>query len=135
MINYRETPDWDRKVYELTGKKGVDHIIEVGGPGTLEKSMNAIRAGGTISLIGVLTGFEAPTASLFPLVARAVDVHGIYAGSRNMFERMNRFLTKHEIRPVVDRSFSFENAGDAYDFLEAGKHFGKVAVQLENGDS
>ena len=93
-INYKNTPDWDKEVFTLTGKQGVDHVMEVGGPETFEKSMNAAAAGGTISMIGVLTGFEPSPAGLFPLVARALDVNGIYVGSRAMFERMNDFISK-----------------------------------------
>lgn len=127
-INYRQEEDWDRQVWDLTDKRGVDHVIEVGGPGTFGKSMNAVGAGGHIALIGVLTGFGAPEAPLFPLVARNVDVHGIYVGSRSMFERMNAFLETHEIRPEIDREFSFDEAPDAYAHLETASHFGKVVV-------
>ncbi len=129
-IHYRETPDWDREVHRITEKRGVDHVIEVGGPGTLEKSMNSVAAGGCISMIGVLTGFDAPETSLFPLVARAVNLNGIYVGSRAMFERMNAFLTEHQIRPVIDRSFSFSEAPAAYKYLESGSHFGKIVIEF-----
>ena len=128
-INYRETEDWDARAWELTEKQGVDHVIEVGGPGTLGRSMNAVGPGGHIALIGVLTGFDAPGDSLFPLVARNVDLHGIYVGSREMFERMNAFLETHQIRPVIDRSFSFDEAPTAYDYLAGGSHFGKVVIE------
>lgn len=132
-INYRTHPDWDREVFSLTEKRGVDQVIEVGGPGTLEKSMNSVSAGGTISLIGVLTGFDPTPASLFPLVARAVDVNGIYVGSWAMFERMNRFIGEHQLRPVIDdRQFGFDEVGNAYDFLESGGHFGKVVVKMNS---
>lgn len=129
-INYRETPDWDREVYRLTDKRGVDAVIEVGGPGTLEKSMNSVAAGGFISLIGVLTGFDAPDASLFPLVKKNVDLQGIYVGSRAMFERMNLFLEQHQIRPVIDSTYSFETAGDAYARLKGAGHVGKIVVAV-----
>ncbi len=130
-INYKESPDWDKEVYRLSEKRGVDHVIEVGGPGTLEKSMNSIAAGGRISMIGVLTGFDAPQASLFPLVARAVDLCGIYVGSRGMFNRMNAFLSEHQIKPVIDREFAFDEVTEAYDYLESGAHFGKVVVMID----
>ncbi len=129
-ISYREEPDWDREVYSLTDKKGVDHIIEVGGPGTLGRSINAVRAGGTISLIGVLTGFDPPETSLFPLVACAVDLHGIYVGSREMFERMNHFFAEHHIHPVINQTFPFEDAEKAYQFLKSGNHFGKIVIEM-----
>lgn len=129
-INYREHPDWDKVVFELTEKQGVDHVIEVGGPGTLERSMNSVGAGGSIALIGVLTGFDPPSASLFPLVARNVDLSGIYVGSRAMFERMNAFFEEHAIRPVIDAAFPFSETASAYEALEKAGHFGKIAISL-----
>jgi NADPH:quinone reductase-like Zn-dependent oxidoreductase len=130
-VNYRETPEWDSRVWDLTEKRGVDHVIEVGGPGTLGQSMNAVAAGGHIALIGVLTGFTPPDASLFPLVSRNVDVHGIYVGSRAMFLKMNAFFEKHKIRPIIDRVFSFEGAAEAYGHLESGTHMGKIAIAID----
>lgn len=129
-INYRGTPEWDKAVFEKTGKRGVDHVIEVGGPGTLPRSMNSVAAGGSIALIGVLTGFEAPDASLFPLVTKNVDLSGIYVGSRGMFGRLNEFLTEHQIQPVIDRTFPFEEAPEAYRHLESGEHLGKVVISV-----
>jgi len=129
-INYREIPEWDEAVWELTGKRGADRVIEVGGPGTLERSMKSVAPGGAISLIGVLTGFSPPDTSLFPLVARNADLQGIYVGNRGMFERMNGFLAFHEIEPVIDRFFPFDHAAEACDYLESGAHFGKVVVEM-----
>lgn len=129
-VNYREIPDWDKEIFALTGKEGVNQVIEVGGPGTLTRSMNAVRAGGDIALIGVLTGFEAPDASLFPLVARNVDLSGIYVGSRVMFERMLQFFEKHEIRPVIDSTFEWDQVEEAYALLQSGEHFGKVVLRI-----
>lgn len=129
-INYRETPEWDREVWRITEKRGVDRVIEVGGPGTIGRSMNALAAGGVVSLIGVLTGFEPPDASLFPLVKKNASLNGIYVGSREMFVRMNAFLEDHAIAPVVDRVFTFEEAPEAYDLLRNGGHFGKIVVTL-----
>ncbi len=127
-VNYRETPEWDQEVRRLTEKRGVDRVVEVGGPGTLGRSMNAVAAGGIVSLIGVLTGFDPPAASLFPLVTKNAELHGIYVGSREMFLRMNAFLETHRIRPEIDRTFAFEEAPAAYAHLESGAHFGKVVV-------
>ncbi|MCB1228909.1 MAG: NAD(P)-dependent alcohol dehydrogenase [Verrucomicrobiae bacterium] len=129
-INYREHEDWDKRVWDITGKRGVDHVIEVGGPGTLGRSLNSVTAGGHIALIGVLTGFSAPDATLFPLVARNADLHGIYVGSVAMFERLNAFLAEKEIRPVIDRSFSFEEAEAAYAHLRSGEHVGKIVIEI-----
>ncbi|MEO1524228.1 MAG: NAD(P)-dependent alcohol dehydrogenase [Planctomycetota bacterium] len=129
-INYKSVPDWDQQAWGLTNKRGVNHVMEVGGPGTFEKSMKAVGAGGTISMIGVLTGFDPSPAGLFPLVSKAVNLHGIYVGSHAMFERMNAFLAEHQIKPIVDRVFPFGELTAAYDYLESGSHFGKVVVEI-----
>lgn len=128
-INYRATPEWEREVYALTDKTGVDHVIEVGGAGTLEKSLAAVRFGGRISLIGVLSGFEG-TVNPWPIVARSVAVQGIYVGSTRMFEAMNRFVASHALRPMIDRVFPFAQAREAFSHLENGRHFGKVVIAL-----
>jgi NADPH:quinone reductase-like Zn-dependent oxidoreductase len=123
-------PDWDKRVWELTERRGVDHVIEVGGPGTLERSMKAVAAGGQIHLIGVLTGFGPPTASLFPLLARNATLHGLYVGSREHFVELNRFVEKHHIQPVVDRVFPFDEAPTAFDYIESAGHFGKIVIEV-----
>jgi NADPH:quinone reductase-like Zn-dependent oxidoreductase len=129
-INYKTTPDWDKEVWRLSGKRGVDHVIEVGGGGTLGKSLACVAAGGHVALIGVLTGFGPPKDSLFPLLARNATMNGIYVGSRDDFEAMNRFLSVHKVRPVIDRMFPFDRADDAFQYLESGSHFGKVVIQF-----
>jgi NADPH:quinone reductase-like Zn-dependent oxidoreductase len=126
-INYKTTPDWDKKVRELTGGRGVDHVVEVGGAGTLPRSIKAVRTGGHIALIGVLTGGEIDPR---PLLMRSVRLQGIFVGSRAMFEAMNRAIVADQIRPVVDRVFPFDRAPDAYAYLESGAHFGKVVISL-----
>jgi NADPH:quinone reductase-like Zn-dependent oxidoreductase len=132
-LNYKDSPQWADPVWEMTDKRGVDHVVEVGGPGTLEQSMKAVAAGGHIALIGVLTGFGAPNTSLFPLLARNVTVNGIYVGPRDEFNAMNAFFAKHGIRPIIDRVFPFESAPEAFAYLHSGKHFGKVVVDLTLG--
>ncbi|MCB1076309.1 MAG: NAD(P)-dependent alcohol dehydrogenase [Verrucomicrobiae bacterium] len=127
-INYRHSPEWSQSVKDLTEGRGVDHVIEVGGPGTFGQSLNSVAAGGRISLIGVLTGFSPPEASLFPLVTHNADVHGIYVGSRVMFLKMNAFLERNAIRPVIDRTFEFSDAALAYEHLRSGAHLGKVVI-------
>lgn len=127
-VNYRTTPDWDKEVWRVTGKRGVDHVIEVGGAGTLGKSLASVAPGGHVALIGVLTGFGPPQDSLFPLMARNATLTGIYVGSRADFEAMNRFLAENNIHPVVDRVFAFDEAPAAYAHLAGGGHFGKVVV-------
>jgi NADPH:quinone reductase-like Zn-dependent oxidoreductase len=129
-INYREREEWDDEVFTLTEKRGVDHVIEVGGPGTLTRSMNSVAAGGSIALIGVLTGFEAPDSSLFPLVARNVDLSGMYVGNRSMFERMMSFFETNQIRPVIDSVFDWNDVEKAYSHIESAKHFGKIVIRL-----
>jgi len=130
-VNYRETPEWDQAVMDLSGGQGADHVVEVGGPGTLGRSLGSVAAGGTVSLIGVLTGFDAPETGLFPLLARNADLNGIYVGNREMFERLNRFLAEHRIRPEIDRRFPFDEAPEAYAHLEGASHFGKVVVSAQ----
>jgi NADPH:quinone reductase-like Zn-dependent oxidoreductase len=130
-FNYRTDPDWDEKLWERTGKRGVDHVVEVGGPGTLGKSMAVVAAGGHIALIGVLTGFDPPQESLFPLVARNVRLNGIYVGHRTALERLLTFAEAKTLRPVIDRVFPFAEAEGAYDYLESGAHFGKVVIRID----
>jgi len=129
LINYRTTPDWDQKAVELTDGIGVDHIIEVGGPGTLARSMNAVRVGGRISVIGLLTGPEA-TVNPMPILGKQIQVQGIFVGSREMFEAMNRAIALHHLRPVIDRVFSFDEAREALRYMESGAHFGKIVVRV-----
>ncbi len=128
LVNYRTDPRWDQTVWQWTGKRGVDHILEVGGGGTLEKSMQCIAASGHIALIGVLTGFNAVPPSLFPLLARNVTMNGIYVGSRADFQSMNAFIQHHQIHPIIDRVFDFREAPAAFQYLAEGSHFGKVVI-------
>ena len=127
-VNYKTTPDWDAPVRTLTGGKGVDHIIEVGGAGTFGKSLKAVRTGGRISLIGVLSG--AGDVNFVPILMKNLQVQGIFVGSRAMFETMNRAITQHQLRPVVDRVFDFDQAPAALAYLESGAHFGKVVIRI-----
>jgi NADPH:quinone reductase-like Zn-dependent oxidoreductase len=128
-LNYRATPDWDAWARERTGGLGVDHVVEVGGAGTLPRSLRAVRTGGTISLIGVLTG-GAGEVNPMPILMKALRVQGLYVGSRAMFEAMNRAIALHGLRPVVDRVFPFEEARAALEHMESGSHFGKIAIRF-----
>jgi NADPH:quinone reductase-like Zn-dependent oxidoreductase len=130
LINYRTTVDWDKKALELTGGIGVDHVIEVGGPGTFVRSMNAVRVGGRISQIGLLTGPEGAVSPM-PILGKQIQVQGIFVGSRDMFDAMNRAIALHQMRPVVDRVFAFDQAREAWRYLESGGHFGKVVIRVE----
>lgn len=129
-INYRETPEWGQATRDLTGGYGVDHVIEVGGSGTFGQSLKAVTVGGTISMIGVLTG-TGGQVSTGTILHKAMHVNGIYVGSRAMFEDMNRMLALHEVHPIIDQIFSFEDVRAAYEHLESGKHFGKVVIKIE----
>ena len=125
LINYRETPDWQAKVLELTNGVGVDVTIETGGGGTLEKTIEATRVGGTISLIGVLTGGSINPSSV---MRKSIRLQGVYVGNRRMFEEMNAAFTLNQIRPVIDQVFDFEEARAAYHVMRAASHFGKLVV-------
>jgi NADPH:quinone reductase-like Zn-dependent oxidoreductase len=127
-INYKTTPEWEERVRELTGGVGVDHVVEVGGAGTLGKSLRAVRMNGRISLIGVLSG--GGQINPMPILMKNVRVQGIYVGSREMFEAMNRAIAQHQMRPVVDRVFSFGEIGAALRHLESSSHFGKVCLRV-----
>jgi NADPH:quinone reductase-like Zn-dependent oxidoreductase len=130
VLNYRETPEWGRAVKELAGGEGVDHIVEVGGQQTLPQSLRAIRPGGTISMIGVLSG-PALEARLGLIVTRQVRLQGITVGSRDGFEAMGRAIAQHRLRPVVDSVFTFDELRLAFERLASGVHVGKICVQIE----
>lgn len=128
-VNYKKHPDWEEKILELTGGKGAEQVIEVGGAQTLPKSVRAAASGGHIHLIGLLSGARGtPDASLAG--SKTVHFHPIYVGSRAMFEDMNRAITQHQLKPVIDRTFPFEQAREALRYLEAGAHFGKVVITV-----
>ncbi|BCM90089.1 alcohol dehydrogenase [Abditibacteriota bacterium] len=127
-INYKTTPEWDREVWNLTHKQGVDHVLEVGGPETLGKSLASVSYGGSVAQIGVLTGFEAPNVSLFPIVAKNANINGIYVGNVESFNDFVRFLNVTKIQPVIDRVFAWDEARAAYEHMKSGAHFGKVVI-------
>ncbi len=128
VINYRTTPDWERAVLDLTGGRGVDCVLEVGGAATYAKSMAATRMGGSLVLVGGLGG-PAPEGEAVPMPGR-VRAARIYVGSRAMFERMNAALALREVHPVIDRVFEFGEAQQAYRYLESQAHLGKVVVRV-----
>ena len=128
-INYRRHPDWDRAALELTDGKGVDHILELGGPDTYNRSIAAIAAGGRIAQIGVLSGFNSQP-NIVPLQFKNASINGICVGSVAHFERLNRFLAQHQIHPTIDQQFSFENAPSAYERMKSAAHFGKLVIDL-----
>jgi NADPH:quinone reductase-like Zn-dependent oxidoreductase len=126
-INYKQFPEWEKEVLRLTDGKGVDHVIEVGGPGTLDKSMLCTKINGTVSLIGVLTGFQGSVSTAWAILNQ-LRLQGIDVGSRDMFEAMNWAIEANQLRPVIDRSFGFEEALDAFRYFQSAKHFGKVVI-------
>jgi len=127
-INYRTHPEWHEEVRRLTDGRGVDHVVEVGGAGTLPRSVEAARIGGNVHLIGVLTGGEInPT----PVLRRNITLRGIYVGSRQMFAAMNQVIAAHQIRPVIDRVFPFAQAKEAYRHLTGQTHVGKVVIAID----
>ncbi len=130
VINYRETPDWDEEVYRLTEGRGVDHVIEVGGADTLKKSFRATRAGGRISSIGILSGLTTDI-NVALILHKTLTVQGIYVGSRDMFESMNRAIELNQMKPVVDRVFPFTEVVQALRHMESGSHFGKIVVSAK----
>lgn len=127
-VNYKKTPDWDKAVSSLTNGIGVDHVVEVGGAGTLSKSVNATRIAGHVAVIGVLasgSGFD-PTKILM----KSIRMQGIFVGSRRMFEDMNRAITVNHLRPMIDKTFPFEKAREALEYMESGSHFGKIVIKF-----
>lgn len=129
-INYKAVPDWDKAVLRLTKRTGVDHIVEVGGAGTLSRSLNAVRVGGHVALIGVLAGAGDFDPRL--VLMKGVRIQGIYVGSRWMFEEMNRAIEANGTRPVIDKTFAFEEAADALRYMESGSHFGKIVIEISS---
>jgi len=127
-VNYKTTPDWDKPVRQATNGAGVDHVVEVGGAGTLPLSSKAVRRGGHIALIGVLTGGGTFDPRL--MMVKGVRLQGIYVGSREMFEEMNRAITLAGLRPVVDRVFTFGELHEALRYMESGAHFGKICIRI-----
>ncbi|MFX4221410.1 MAG: zinc-dependent alcohol dehydrogenase family protein [Thalassobaculum sp.] len=124
-VNYRTHPDWQDAVMDLTGGVGADVTVEVGGAGTLTRSIAATRVGGAIGLIGVLTGGEInPTL----IMRKSLKVQGIYVGSYRMFTDMNAAIALHRLEPVIDQTFAFDDAKSAYRAMEAAGHFGKIVI-------
>jgi NADPH:quinone reductase-like Zn-dependent oxidoreductase len=128
LINYKATPDWDRAVLDATDGLGADHVLEVGGANTLEKSMNAVRPGGTISVIGALAG----AGEINPRIInrKGLRLQGIHVGSRDMFAAMNRAVSLAGLRPAIDQVFPFEDAKQAYAHQAGGGHFGKIVITV-----
>jgi len=127
-INYRNVAEWGDAVWAWSGGRGVDHVIELGGPGTVAQSIRASRVGGHISLIGTLTGYagQIPTAAL---MIKQIRLQGLIVGSRQQQQQMIRALAATAVRPVIDRTFALEELADAFRFQESGNHFGKICLE------
>lgn len=126
-VNYRETPEWGKAVLEATGGRGVDCVIEVGGAGTLNQSVEALAFGGRVALIGVFTG-QVPDVNPYALMPKNASLHGIFVGDRAMFEELNRAIEASAIEPIVDRVFGFDEAPAAYQHHASGQFIGKVVI-------
>jgi NADPH:quinone reductase-like Zn-dependent oxidoreductase len=129
VIDYVATPNWGDAAFEWTGGQGVDLVVEVGGPGTFDQSLAALRYNGTLAQIGALTGARGEV-STFGIFQKSLRVRGIYVGSRRMFEALNRAIATTGLQPVIDRAFAFEDARTAYDYMASGAHFGKIVIRV-----
>ena len=127
VINYKTTPEWGKKVLELTDGVGVDQVVEVAGAGTLVQSMEATRVGGFIGLIGILAGTDGEVNPIAVLM-KSLRLQGVYVGSREMFEDMNTAMAVNRIKPVIDRVYPFEEAQAALKLMESATHFGKIVI-------
>jgi len=128
-INYREQPEWDKVVMDLTDGEGANHVLELGGPETFARSVAAVSAAGSIAQIGVLTGFT-PQPNLLRLQFVNANIHGITVGSASHFDALNTFLAKHAIKPFIGREFAFDEAPTAYDYLRQAQHLGKIVIRI-----
>lgn len=129
VVNYAQHPEWHKEVKRLTAGRGVDHVVEVGGPGTLERSIKSTTVGGHIHLIGVL---DSPAAKISPMLSvfNLLTIRGIYVGSREMHERTLAAFQKHGLRPIIDKRFAFDDAIEAYRTFQSQKHVGKVVIEF-----
>lgn len=126
-VNYTAHPDWQESVLEMTEGRGVDAVVEVGGAGTLERSIAATRVAGTIALIGVLTGGEINPVMI---MRKSIRLQGIYVGARGMFEDMNRAVAFCELKPVIHQTFPFDQAPEAFHAMSRAGHFGKLVISV-----
>lgn len=128
-VNYVTTPDWPAAVRGFTGGRGADVVLEVGGAGTFDQSVSALRIGGRVCVIGVLAGITAPINTA-AILRGMIRVSGIYVGSRAMFEEMNRAIEAARMHPHIDRNFGFEESRAAYDHLAGAGHVGKITISM-----
>ncbi|MBI5609307.1 MAG: NAD(P)-dependent alcohol dehydrogenase [Deltaproteobacteria bacterium] len=129
-VDYREDPNWHKTALALTGGRGVDHVVEVGGAGTLAKSLLAVRGGGHVAVIGVLSG-GAGELPVTAILMNALRIQGVLVGHRQSFEAMCRAFEQAELRPVVDQVFSWRDLGPALQHMEQAQHFGKIVLDID----
>ena len=128
-INYKQQPDWEKRVLELTGGQGADKVVDLAGVGTLPRSYLAVGFGGEVAMIGVLTRPEGDL-SPYPLMAKNATLRGIFVGAREHFEGFMKAVAVNRLRPVIDATFEFDAALDAYKHLKAAQHFGKIVIKI-----
>jgi NADPH:quinone reductase-like Zn-dependent oxidoreductase len=128
-INYRRRPDWEADVLELTGGQGAEHVVDLGGVGTLPHSYQAVGPGGEVALIGVMTRPEGDL-SPYPLMFKAATLRGIFVGGREVFDGLMKAVAFSRLRPVIDRTFDFDEAPQAYEYLRSAQHVGKVVLRI-----
>jgi NADPH:quinone reductase-like Zn-dependent oxidoreductase len=128
VINYRTHANWGKEVLRLTGSRGVDHVVEVGGPGTLGQSITAVRIGGSITMVGILTGF-AGEVSTAALTMKQIRIKGVVVGSRSAQIDMVRAIEASGIHPVIDRSFSLNELAEGFRYQASGGHVGKICIR------
>ncbi|MCC0805734.1 MULTISPECIES: NAD(P)-dependent alcohol dehydrogenase [unclassified Methylobacterium] len=129
VVNHRQDAAWGETARQLTGGRGVDHVLDVGGPATLEQSMAAVRVGGHVSVIGILTGVEG-LLPLVPALVRQIRLQGVLVGSRRHQIEMIRAIDASDLRPVVDRCYPLEGLVEAFQHQESNRHFGKICIEI-----
>lgn len=129
LVNYKTTPEWSKAVREITGGRGADHVVEVGGAGTLEHSLKSVRLGGHVSIVGVLSG-PVKDLQITMIMAGNAKVKGVTVGSREQFDAMCRAIALHKIKPVIDKTFAFDAAKEAFQHMAGQGHFGKLVIDL-----
>jgi NADPH:quinone reductase-like Zn-dependent oxidoreductase len=127
--NYKENADWGQIARDFTCGRGVDHVIEIGGPGTLEQSMKAVRVGGHVSLIGILTGLKSELPVVVALI-KQIQLRAVLVGSRRQQRDMIRAIDANGMKPVIDRSFALEEIVEAFKYQESKRHFGKICLEF-----
>ena len=129
-LNYRENPKWAKAVRDLAGGEGVDHVIDVGGAGSLAQSVACLATGGQVSVIGILGGFE-EKLPIFTLMGNQATVKGIMVGSRQDFEQMARAMEQSQLKPIISDVFDFADHRKALELMQAGGHFGKICIAID----